>query len=109
MKKLLLFNCFVSLKESAPEPASPGLTRDLQTVRKEGRHFVQCLQRPKDIVLYTPDKNIRAELRPYQQVGCRLTFGRIRLNFWFTKLINLFVCFFIGRRKLAAFSEAVRT
>lgn len=59
---------FSVLKESAPEPTSPGLPLSLQMAREKGRHFVQCLLRPKDIRLYVPDGNVHAELRPYQQV-----------------------------------------
>ncbi|KAL5106891.1 hypothetical protein TcWFU_005968 [Taenia crassiceps] len=57
------------LEESAPEPTSPGLPLSLRTAREKGRHFVQCLLRPKDIRLYVPDENVHAELRPYQQEG----------------------------------------
>ncbi|VDL18687.1 unnamed protein product [Hymenolepis diminuta] len=73
--RLLASNIFTKLlilsplEESAPDPACPGLANELQEIREEGRHFVQCLQRPKDIILYKSDKNIRAALRPYQQEG----------------------------------------
>ncbi|VDM17468.1 unnamed protein product [Hydatigera taeniaeformis] len=58
---------FSVLKESAPELTDPGLPLSLQRAREKGRHFVQCLLRPRDIRLYVPDENVRAELRPYQQ------------------------------------------
>ncbi|VDO06247.1 unnamed protein product [Rodentolepis nana] len=64
--KLLILS---SLEESASDPGGLGLPSELRKVREDGRHFVQCLQHPKDIVLYNSDKNIHAELRPYQQEG----------------------------------------
>ncbi|CDI97151.1 TATA binding protein associated factor 172 [Echinococcus multilocularis] len=73
--RLLASNVFTKLlvllplEESAPDPAGPGLPLSLRTARDRGRHFVQCLLRPKDIRLYVPDKNVHAVLRPYQQEG----------------------------------------
>ncbi|KAL5970744.1 hypothetical protein TSMEX_001524, partial [Taenia solium] len=73
--RLLASNVFtrllvlLPLEESALEPTSPGLPLSLRMAREKGRHFVQCLLRPKDIHLYVPDENVHAELRPYQQEG----------------------------------------
>ncbi|KAH9278152.1 TATA-binding protein-associated factor [Echinococcus granulosus] len=73
--RLLASNVFTKLlvllplEESAPDPAGPGLPLSLRIARDKGRHFVQCLLRPKDIRLYVPDKNVHAVLRPYQQEG----------------------------------------
>lgn len=67
--------CFIigfvplALQDSVPEPQNPPMEPVLREARERGRHFVQCLLRPNEIRLYTPDANVKAELRPYQQVG----------------------------------------
>uniref|UniRef100_A0A5K3ESK6 TATA-binding protein-associated factor n=1 Tax=Mesocestoides corti TaxID=53468 RepID=A0A5K3ESK6_MESCO len=64
--KLLIL---LPLEESAPEPQNPCMHPVLKKSREKGRSFVQCLLRPNEIRLYTPDDTIKAELRPYQQEG----------------------------------------